>query len=133
MTRRTFYRLVVVLSLLGYAWLGWSCAHPGSGSPCLFHALTGIPCPACGAARALRVLCGQGDVGQSLLINPLGLVLAVMLAVVPLWGAVDAVCRRNTLYRCFLRIDAALRRRAVFLPVALVLAANWIWNILKGL
>lgn len=123
----------MTLSLLGYAWLAWTCVHPGGGSPCLFRWLTGMPCPACGAARALRVLLCQGDVGQSFLLNPLGLVLAAMLAVVPAWGLTDVLRRRDTLYRCFLRIDAALRRRLVFLAMTLALATNWIWNIVKGL
>lgn len=133
MKRRTFYRLVLTLSLLGYAWLAWTALHPGGGSPCLFRWLTGMPCPACGAGRSLRALCVEGDVAGAFLLNPLGLVLAVMLAVVPVWGGTDVLRRRDTLYRCFLRIDAALHRRVVFLPLAMGLVANWIWNILKGL
>lgn len=123
----------MTLSLLGYAWLAWTCVHPGGGSPCLFRWLTGMPCPACGVGRSLAALCCQGDVAQAFFVNPLGLVLAVMLAVVPVWGVADAVRRRDTLYRCFLRIDAALHRRSVFLTMTLALATSWIWNIVKGL
>ena len=132
MSRRAFYRLVAALSLLGYAWLAQACVRPGGGSPCLFRWLTGLPCPACGATRALRALL-EGDAGQALWVNPLGFVLAVLLVVVPVWGLADAVRRSGSLYRCYLRLDAALRRRAVFVPLALVFTANWIWNLLKGL
>lgn len=132
MKRRTFYRLTAVLSLLGYAWLARACVHPGGGSPCLFRWLTGLPCPSCGATRALRTLL-QGDVWQALAVNPLGLVLAALLAVVPVWLLADAVRRRSSLHRCYLRVEAALHRRAVFVPLAFIFVANWIWNILKGL
>ena len=78
MTRRVFYLLAAGLCALGYAWVAFSGAVSEAGSPCLFRWLTGVPCPACGSTRALRVLL-QGDVTQAFLINPNGIVLAVLL------------------------------------------------------
>lgn len=132
MTRSAFYRLVIMLMLLGYAWLAWAYRHSDGDSLCLFCQFTGLPCPACGSTRALLAL-WQGNVGQALTLNPLGLVLALMLVGVPVWWVADALCRRDTLYRCFLQIDALLHRRAVFLTFVFVIVANWIWNISKAL
>jgi hypothetical protein len=38
--------------------------------PCAFRSAVGLPCPACGATRALVAL-ARGDVGQALVLNPL--------------------------------------------------------------
>lgn len=132
MTRRAFYLLAGGLCALGYAWLAFSEAAAGAGSPCLFRWLTGVPCPACGSTRALRALL-QGDVAQAFLINPNGIVLAVLLAAVPVWLLADAVRRRPSLYVFFCRADAALRRRAWFVAGAALVLANWIWNLYKGI
>lgn len=132
MTRRAFYLLTGALCALGYVWIFFSWQAPGGGSPCLFRWLTGVPCPACGSTRALRALL-QGDVAQAFLVNPNSLLLAVLLAGVPLWLLADGLRRKATLYALFCRTDAALHRRAVFVPLAFIFVANWIWNILKGL
>jgi Protein of unknown function (DUF2752) len=38
--------------------------------PCLFRAVTGIPCPSCGTTRSLVHL-AHGDIAGSLILNPL--------------------------------------------------------------
>lgn len=132
MTRRAFYLLAAGLCALGYAWVAFSGAVSEAGSPCLFRWLTGVPCPACGSTRALRVLL-QGDVAQAFLINPNGIVLAVLLVGVPVGLLADAVRRRATLYVLFCRIDTTLRRRMWFVAGAVLVLLNWIWNIYKGI
>lgn len=132
MTRRAFYLLAGALCALGYAWIAISWQSAGGSSPCLFRWLTGVPCPACGSTRALRVLL-QGDVAQAFLINPNGIVLAVLLVGVPVGLLADAVRRRATLYVLFCRIDTTLRRRAWFVAGAVLVLLNWIWNIYKGI
>lgn len=127
MARRPFYVLVPVLCAAGYAWL--LC---GGLLPCPFHWLTGLPCPGCGAARSLRALLA-GDVARAFCVNPVGIVLAVGLAAVPLWLLADGLFRRDTLYRCFLRVEAALHRRLVLVGLFSLIFANWIWNIYKGI
>ncbi len=57
----------VALPLLG---------HPGPGCP--LRALTGVPCPLCGMSTSVEATL-QGDLGQALAANPMGLV-AVALA-----------------------------------------------------
>jgi len=51
-------------------------------SVCLFHAVTGLPCPACGLTRSFVCL-AHGHLTESLRYHPLGpLLFAVMLATV---------------------------------------------------
>jgi Protein of unknown function (DUF2752) len=55
---------------------------PGAGSiypPCVFHALTGLHCPGCGATRCTYALV-HGDLPQALAYNPLLVVALPFLA-----------------------------------------------------
>ena len=70
---------------------------------------------------------------QAFLINPLGIVLAVLMTVVPVWLLLDAVRGRSTLYVFFNRVDQTLRRRAAFIAFAGLVLANWCWNLFKGI
>src|SRR4029453_6926401 len=54
---------------------------------CLFKALTGLPCPACGSTRAVAHL-AHADVAGALAMNPLTTVAAVVVAA---WAVADAV------------------------------------------
>jgi hypothetical protein len=91
---------------------------------CPLHALTGIPCPACGSGRATLAL-ARFDVLSALAWNPLFTVSALVFVV----GGVVALV-------------AALAGRGVSEPrtvpfaarAALVLAilANWAWLVLDG-
>jgi len=51
---------------------------------CLFHALTGWPCPLCGSTRAFRAL-AHGEWGAALHVSPLACLLALALALAGLW------------------------------------------------
>ena len=71
--------LSVVACAAGYVWLAASSMHAEEGvwRGCLFKQFFHIPCPACGSTRALIALC-QGHWKESLLLNPNGVLLAVL-------------------------------------------------------
>jgi len=95
---------------------------------CLFKRLTGVPCPGCGTVRSLHLLM-QGDVAASLLTNPLGLLLVLLLLSAAVLLVRDAWRNDDLLYRL-------MHRRwppATLAAVAIFTLANWIWNIGKGL
>lgn len=101
----------------------WS-RHVTPIPPCLFHQVTGQPCPFCGATRSL-VYMAHGDVGMSLYLYPLGPVifLAVVAAVAyALWSfSTGRVVRPR------------YSRRAgvlVFATIMGLLAANWLAKLL---
>lgn len=125
-THRTWWLLTlagwlwVLLALLPGHHLGW---------PCLFRFLTGMPCPGCGATRAMLCVL-HGRVAEAILINPVGPLALCALVVVPLWLLTDRfVCRRDTFAAAGRWLAA--QRYAVPLAVAATLA-GWLWNLAKA-
>ncbi|WP_294617109.1 DUF2752 domain-containing protein [uncultured Bacteroides sp.] len=130
MNRRGLYILSSAGCAAGYIRLFLS--GPCGETACLFKRLFHIPCPSCGATRAIMALM-RGEVGESLMLNPIGIVLALMLAGIPLWMLADAMLGKDSYYLFYRKADKWFGKRHVFLPFALLMAANWIWNITKGL
>jgi hypothetical protein len=137
MSRRKLYILLCGLSLAGYVWIGWNLAD-GTGSEatpevCLFKAVTHIPCPSCGATRAL-VLLANGDVVRSIMENPIGVLLALGLIVIPGWVVVDVVRKRDSLLRWYAKGERLLSgNKWIAVPAVALVVLNWVWNITKGL
>jgi hypothetical protein len=137
MSRKRIYRLLGLLSLAGYAWLVWNSAGLISGKlvpgVCMFKAITHIPCPSCGATRAI-ILFLHGDLVRSLLLNPLGALLFIALIVVPIWLLADLLLKKESLFRCYNRMENTLRKHIwISIPLIAIVLANWFWNISKGL
>ena len=128
MTRRGFYTLGVAGCAAGWAWVALAMHFPGQGvwSGCLWKEVLHVPCPACGVTRAIVSLL-QGNVADALRLNPLGLPLAALLVLLPFALVADGVRRRDGLYRLFLQVDGALRRRRVFVSFVVLVLANWAW------
>ncbi len=138
MKRTRFYIFILVLALVGYAWVLWIALSGGGNSTsvpevCLFRAVTHLPCPSCGTTRAIGLLL-RGDPGGSLMTNPFGIIDALALLLVPLWAIADLLRRRDSLFRCYNSFESFVVGRKWITSVAVALVAiNWIWNIRKGL
>lgn len=133
MTRARWYRAALFLSAAGWAWLAWAFGHPSGLSPCLFMGVTHLPCPSCGTTRAILELL-HGRPGDALLVNPLGVVAAMGLLVVPLWGSADVATGGTRMYRSYARaIEILSTNRVVQATAIAILSANWIWSLAKGL
>jgi hypothetical protein len=133
---KTYIILILVL-VSGYIWLIYELAVNPSGSDtgmgvCLFRHVTGIPCPSCGSTRSVLSLL-HGNIADALELNPLGIVIAFIMAVLPLWIIIDIIFRKKTLYEFYSLAERWLRRPAIAVPLILLLLINWIWNIGKAL
>lgn len=85
---------------------------------CLFHRLSGHPCPTCGSTRVVLAFT-HGDWAGALRLNPL---VALGLGLAALW----LLTRLATGWT--LRLWVSLRERGVLLAVGVtLLLANWIW------
>lgn len=120
--------------MAGYAWIACSLTGlmPEDFTPCLFRNVTGLACPSCGTTRSLLLLI-QGEWLQALMVNPLGYLALGGLIVIPLMLITDAVRQSNILYRSYLKTESIVRYKMVYVPVILLIAINWGWNIFKGL
>ena len=89
--------------------------------------LVGVPCPGCGVTTAV-VLAARGRFADSLAAQPFGFALFLAVAAAAAWALLATAMRRD------LAADAGrLKRRAVCLPVAALLAAAWMYKLVAVL
>lgn len=135
MTRNKLYLLLFAALTAGYTWLAWFLYH-GTENPnintCIFKQTTGYACPSCGNTRALREII-KGDIINALLINPLGIIIAIILIVFPLWLLYDIVFSKATLFKAYKNFEKTLKVKWVAFILVFLIIINWIWNIYKNL
>ncbi len=136
-SRKSFYLFAALCCLVAYAWLFIASGHvsylpDNAGSVCILKHTTGIACPSCGSTQSALLFLG-GDPLKAVYSNPLGILLAGGLLLMPLWILYDLLARRNTLWKSFQRIEEKLKKKGFAMALILILSANWIWNIFKTL
>lgn len=137
MTSRKFYLLFISACIAGYAWLGISIGmeSPGvSAGPeiCLFKSITDIPCPSCGSTRSVTHLL-HGEFSSAFMMNPMGIITLLILLIGPLWMVYDLVLHQQSMWTFYGQMEKIIRKKTVAIPLILLVAANWAWNIFKGL
>lgn len=114
-------------SVLGAAALiaaGW--LRSGIPTPlCPLHAITGIPCPTCGATRAASSML-HGNLPAALLLNPLMTITLCGAALYLLYAAVVVIGR---LPRIRIESLSSTEARAIRVLAIILIAANWIYLI----
>lgn len=73
----------------------------------------------------------SGEWTEALLTNPLGYLAAVLLLITPVWICIDLALHTDSLLRAYNTTVSVVQRPAVYIPLALLLLLNWIWNIMK--
>jgi len=136
MTKRKLYTILAGLSLAGYVWLGWNfiedSAHSAAPSVCLFKEVTGLPCPSCGTTRSMLLLV-HGQLRESFMMNPFGMMLALALVIIPLWMMADVLRGSGSFYIRYTRMEYLLsHNKLLAVCAAAIVALNWFWNITKG-
>lgn len=122
--------------IAGYIWLYFSLSNIETNRDafdvCLIKHITNIPCPSCGSTRSLVSLT-NGNFIEALLINPMGLIVAAIMSLAPLWTLSDLATSRKTLFEFYQKIETRLKKPQYSIPLILLVIINWIWNIIKGL
>ena len=91
---------------------------------CIFHEITGLPCPTCGATRSVMAL-SRFDLMSSLTLNPLVTLFAIGLIIFSLLFLIGAITGKS------LNIALAEKGKKVIRYSAFVLIAlNWLFLIL---
>ncbi|HLX13469.1 MAG TPA: DUF2752 domain-containing protein [Bacteroidota bacterium] len=137
MPRNRLYTYLLFFTLSGWLWLGWNVAdqsvHGETPTVCLFKAITGLPCPSCGATRAILLLL-HGNFRDSMMMNPLGIILLLGLIILLLWLIADMLRRSDSFYRSYRKTENMLAHNyRLSVPLVFLVLSNWIWNIVKGL
>jgi hypothetical protein len=135
-TRNKLYSLLIIACIAGYIWLFIGLVQENSTSKpvevCLIKHVTNIPCPSCGSTRSILSLI-KGNLIQAFSINPIGILIALILILTPLWIIADVKAKRNTLFVFYQKTETYLKRPKLAIPLVLIVILNWIWNITKGL
>lgn len=137
MKKNKLYNLVLTACFLGYSWLFFFEFFAYSSSDvdltaCLFKRITTIPCPSCGVTRAIQEII-RGKIISSLLINPFGVIVALIMFIVPFWILYDYLLKKETFYTFYLKAESIIRIKKIGVFLISLVLLNWIWNIYKQL
>lgn len=55
------------------------------------------------------------------------------MVIVPVWLLYDVISKKDTLYSNYRKFENTIKIRWVAIVLILLILANWIWNIQKGL
>ncbi len=134
--RNRLYVLVLSACAIGYVWLYAGMTGKKTGfapeEVCLIKHATGVPCPSCGTTRSAVDLL-NGDFLQSLYTNPFGILVIGIMFLAPLWVLWDTATGKSTFLLRYARAERWIRKPRVAVPLLVLVLANWIWNITKGL
>jgi len=130
------YTLIFTACMAGYIWLyillSIKQTEVNNINVCFIKRMTDIPCPSCGSSRSILYLI-NGEFLQSVLTNPLGLIIITIMIASPLWILFDLATKKESLYYIYSQIEIQLRKKEYAIPCILLVILNWIWNIKKGL
>ena len=137
MQKNKLYLFIFLACFVGYGWLYFSLQHQqqiqnNEFSVCLVKNITNIPCPSCGTTRAVMEI-SKGEISQSILLNPFGIIVALIMLVCPIWIAYDYLSKKDSFYQFYSKSEEILRRKKVYIPLLILVLLNWIWNINKNL
>ena len=94
--------------------------------------MTGYPCPSCGTTRAV-VLILEGRIIESILLNPFGILVMIIMTIFPIWILKDVFLKKETFYIWFKKTEATIRKPWLASILILLVLLNWVWNIYKHL
>ena len=136
MTRNKLYLILVITCLTGYSWIYFNSTSNdlknNEGTICVLKNISGIPCPSCGSTRSVLSIT-KGNFSTALSTNPFGFIIGLILLITPLWLVTDLVSKKNTLFLFYKKIELLLSKPQFYLPLIILVLANWAWNITKGL
>lgn len=137
MKKNKLYLFILIACFAGYGWLFFSLQHQheiqnNEFSVCFFKNITNVPCPSCGTTRAVMEI-SKGEISKSILLNPFGIIVALILLICPFWIGYDFLSKKDSFYQFYKKSETFLRKRKVAILFIILVLLNWIWNINKNL
>ena len=134
MTRNKLYSLLLIACLAGFIYLFYSIQKEQQETVgvCIIKNVTGYACPSCGTTRAVLLLF-EGKITDSLLLNPFGILVAIIMTVLPVWVLTDIVLKKETFFKAYKKTESMIRKPWLAIVLVLLVLLNWIWNLYKNL
>ncbi|HSD06112.1 DUF2752 domain-containing protein [Flavobacterium sp.] len=137
MTRNKLYYLVLSACILGYSWLLFLKLAVVKKSNldltvCLFKRITSLPCPSCGITRSVSYFF-NGEIINSLFLNPFGAIAAIIMIVSPVWIIFDFIKKKQSFFDFYKKAEHLIRNKTIAISLIGLVILNWIWNIYKHL
>jgi hypothetical protein len=134
MTRNKLYSLLLIACLAGFIYLFYSVQNlrRETVGVCIIKNVTGYPCPSCGTTRAVMLL-SNGKIIDSLLLNPFGVIVTVIMTIFPVWVLTDIVFKKETFFLAYKKAETVIRNPKIAIVLILLVILNWIWNLYKNL
>lgn len=134
MKKNKLYFLLLTACFLGYCWLFFSINYNENlhFSSCFMKNITDIPCPSCGTTRAITQLI-NGHLKDSLLLNPFGIVVAILMILIPFWIVFDFLFKRDSFYLFYKKTEHFIAKKSIAILLIALVLLNWYWNIKKKL
>ena len=134
--RNRLYGILLTACITGYIWtfmnMQDTLTDHTSKEVCLFKYVTNIPCPSCGATRAVVALLA-GNFLTALTINPMGIIIALIMLLAPVWVITDLLRGKSSLFKFYRRLELFLQKPQYSIPMVTLVVLNWMWSINKGL
>jgi hypothetical protein len=134
MTRNKLYSLLLIACLAGFIYLFYT-FHKSENDMfrvCIIKNATGFPCPSCGTTRAVALLL-KGQLIESVLVNPFGILVAIIMIIFPIWVLMDVVLKNETFLKVYKKSEVIIRKPWLAIVLLFLVLLNWIWNIYKHL
>ena len=132
-SRNKLYILLSIACIAGYIWLYTvTSIKTSSINVCIIKNITTIACPSCGTTRAV-IDVFRGNIVNSVIINPMGLIVAFIMILSPILMLYDVIFRKSILYNCYCFTENYVKRKPIAIILILLVLLNWIWNITKQL
>jgi hypothetical protein len=134
MTRNKLYSLLLIACLAGFIYLFYT-FHKSENDMfrvCIIKNATGFPCPSCGTTRAFALLL-KGQLIESVLVNPFGILVAIIMTIFPIWVLMDVVLKNETFLKVYKKSEVIIRKPWLAIVLLFLVLLNWIWNIYKHL
>jgi len=134
MTRNKLYSLLLIACLAGLIYLFYNIHTLQSQTfrVCIIKNVTDYPCPSCGTTRAVTLLL-KGRFIESLVLNPIGIVVAIIMIIFPIWILIDIIFKKETFYFWYKKAEGTIRKPWLASILIVLVLLNWIWNIYKHL
>jgi hypothetical protein len=133
-SRNGFYFLVITACAIGWllVLINLLSPKPETFPVCGIKHVTDYPCPSCGSTRSAAALI-SGKPLIALYLNPLGIFIGLFLVFVPIWIGTDLIFGGQSFFSIYNHAIHYLKNPFIWIPLALLMLVNWIWNIQKGL